>query len=207
MTGHALNVAAINQLPGLKHHLRYVALDEYQMYFRLRYDFIVREKQWLPENPNEVDVEMVDALPDVHHLLIFTKDELGQPLQLVGSLRLGFTAILEHTLAGSRSMQQFLTTSDRLHLQKFFQQGDVLEVSRLCVTKDADAAERKDAMMTAQLVSVLSKTYCAPTPRFVLFQAFQHESEIFTTELGPGVACVFRTDTNGLITSVFSMTC
>ncbi|CAE6972029.1 pks1 [Symbiodinium sp. CCMP2456] len=205
MTGHALDLAAINQLPGLKHHIRYVGLDEYQMYFRLRYDFIVREKQWLPDNPNEVDVEMVDALPDVHHLLVFTKDELGQPLQLIGSLRLGFTAILEHTLAGSRSMQQFLTTSDRLQLQKFFQQGDVLEVSRLCVTKDADAAERKDAMMTAQLISVFSKTYCTPSPRFVLFQAFQHEAEIFTTELGPGVACVFRTDTNGLITSVFSM--
>ncbi|CAE7881410.1 mtr [Symbiodinium microadriaticum] len=205
MTGHALDLAAINQLPGLKHHIRYVALDEYQMYFRLRYDFIVREKQWLPENPNEVDVEMVDALPDVHHLLIFTKDELGQPLQLVGSLRLGFTSILEHTLAGSRSMQQFLTTSDRLQLQKFFQQGDVLEISRLCVTKDADAAERKDAMKTTQLLSVFSKMYCTPSPVFVLFQAFQREAEIATTDLGPGIECAFRTDTNGLITSVFSM--
>ncbi|CAE7876479.1 mtr [Symbiodinium sp. KB8] len=154
MTGHALDLAAINQLPGLKHHIRYVALDEYQMYFRLRYDFIVREKQWLPENPNEVDVEMVDALPDVHHLLIFTKDELGQPLQLVGSLR--------------------------LQLQKFFQQGDVLEISRLCVTKDADAAERKDAMKTTQLLSVFSKMYCTPSPVFVLFQAFQREAEIAT---------------------------
>lgn len=207
MTGHALDLAAINQLPGLKHHIRYVALDEYQMYFRLRYDFIVREKQWLPENPNEVDVEMVDALPDVHHLLIFTKDELGQPLQLVGSLRLGFTSILEHTLAGSRSMQQFLTTSDRLQLQKFFQQGDVLEISRLCVTKDADAAERKDAMKTTQLLSVFSKMYCTPSPVFVLFQAFQREAEIATTDLGPGIECAFRTDTNGLITSVFSMRC
>ncbi|CAE7224615.1 GRXC4, partial [Symbiodinium necroappetens] len=185
MTGHALDLAAINQLPGLKHHIRYVALDEYQMYFRLRYDFIVREKQWLPENPNEVDVEMVDALPDVHHLLIFTKDELGQPLQLVGSLRLGFTSILEHTLAGSRSMQQFLTTSDRLQLQKFFQQGDVLEVSRLCVTKDADAAERKDAMKTTQLLSVFSKMYCTPSPVFVLFQAFQRAIEVAHLHIFP----------------------
>ena len=94
----------------------------------------MKEKQWLSENPNEV-VEMVDALPDV-----FAKDELGQlaTCWIIAARIYGNPG----THPGGKSVNATALDVDRLQLRKFFQQEDVLEVSRLCVTKDADAVER-----------------------------------------------------------------